>query len=209
MTPIEKAREKTEALHALGLQSITTFEELRDTWRRIVFEAHPDRNNGNEADLAEVNAAYDFLCQEYADSFQKARARDAMPGRPATRDREVDLSPDLEALCRAKLGEQVPGEPLDGASARTQTGAASVDHVPSAMRRRGRQLSYIIPTPLEKGPNRVALPAGELVNRRKVEPKVFRFVSPRDGSGTVEVPDEARASIFPGAKSVRIHFAGA
>jgi hypothetical protein len=78
--------------------------------------------------------------------------------------------------------------------------------VPHAVRRQGRQVSYLVPTPLAKGANRVAVPVGDLLDPRRVTSKLVRVNSARNGPGRVEVPDEVREALFPGARSVSIEF---
>ena len=56
--------------------------------------------------------------------------------------------------------------------------------------------------------NRVAVPVGDLLDPRRITSKLVRENSARNGPGRVEVPDEVREELFPGARSVTIEFGG-
>lgn len=192
------SKEKAQALKTLGLGYDATQDDIRSAWKRLAFEKHPDRNTGSHDELTAINTAYSELRNE------GAYTAPAHQRRPALRTQTVDISPDAEAICQSVLdkvnADLAPGE----VSEDTKVGRA--DHVPCSLRRRGRNLSYIIRTPLEEGSNRVALPTGALEHSRKVTPKVMTFNSTESGTGKVEVPEDIRATLFPGARSVRIHF---
>jgi hypothetical protein len=52
----------------------------------------------------------------------------------------------------------------------------------------------------------VAVPVGDLLDPRRVTSKLVRVTSARRGPGRVEVPDDVREALFPGARSVSIEF---
>ncbi len=90
------------------------------------------------------------------------------------------------------------------------TGAPHVphtNHLPYAIRQSGRRISYMVSAQIEKGVNRVAVPTGAFTDNRKVLPIIVRFKAPEEGIGTHNVSAATLADSFPGAKSVRIHFA--
>jgi hypothetical protein len=111
----------------------------------------------------------------------------------------------MRAACRALLDE---GAPALEAPQRGDGAQEARDHVPHAIRRQGRQVAYLVPTPLAKGSNRVAVPVGDLLDPRRITSKLVRVNSARQGPGRVEVPDDVREELFPGARSVSIEFGG-
>ncbi len=195
--------DRAKAIETLGVSENATPDEIRAAWRKLAFSLHPDRNDGEGDALAEVNAAYEYLRN---DNPATARPR---PGpmqraagyqrRPAVVTRIVELTPSEATACHGSLDAE-PKNPEQEVVAQ---------HVPATIRRKGRRLSYIVRSSLEVGSNRVALPAGELEGNRKVTPKVVTFSSAHRGPGRIVVPDQMRESMFPGAKSVSIHFEGA
>ena len=183
------------ALDDLGLTKIPTQTELRRVRRELMFALHPDRCPNSAADLARVNAAFETLLDKCVEDAGEQSSRPARP------NRGVRLAP-LEERAASECREL-----LRDAADPTENMSENHDHIPQTVRRRGRQLSYIIGTPLAQGVNRVAVPTGEFVDKRKILPKLLKFASRGDGSGTFEIPAETRSSLFPGARSVKIHFA--
>lgn len=183
------AQEKADALVTLGVPPSATETEIREAWRTLAFKTHPDRCNGSDTEFVRINAAYDVIRRNGHTPLENpTRSR-----RPAVQTRVVTLSPDVETLCREQLDDQA-----------TKGGAA--EHVASAVRRKGRRVTYIIRTPLSEGSNRVAVPTGELEDNRKIKPQVVTFASDTAGQGQVIVPEALRETMFPGARSVRILF---
>ncbi len=236
MNHINKLHERDEALQILGARKYATKEEIRAAWKRIASTTHPDLEGGSAEKFGQARCAYELLCdlsERYPrPQVQKPKTdlgRTASVGfgiaaklkRPRVVTRIVDVTIDAEAQCKALLGEKDDAADRDAktdnlnAEVCENDAAASVaevdpkDHVPQAIRRRGRRLSYIVTTPLGKGANRVALPTGELTHKSKVDPKMVNIESPTEGSGTYEVPEKVRSHLFPGANQVRIHFAEA
>ena len=183
-------QERAQALQTLGLSQQSNDDEIRAAWKRLALEMHPDRRPDGAEEFQRIRAAYDFL------------RKDQTPAQPANRlrprivTRIVDLSTATEALVDS-LGETPKERAADQNS----------DHVASAMRRKGRTVTYFIKTPLREGQNRVALPTGALEDNRKVMPKVLKFMSAHSGAGRIVVPDSVRTKMFPGARSVHIEFA--
>jgi hypothetical protein len=187
-----------EALRTLGLRQRASAAEVREAFRRLVFETHPDRQKGHEDEFARVREAYELLKDG---DPEKAAA----PMRPSLEPRVTEVSEAILAACRALLEEGAPAlaAPAPGADAE-----ATRDHVPTAIRRQGRQVAYLVPTPLAKGSNRVAVPVGDLLDPRRITSKLVRVNSARPGAGRVEVPDAVREELFPGARSVSFEFGG-
>ena len=190
---------RSEALQTLGLRPRASAGDVRDAFRRLVFETHPDRRKGHEDEFAKIREAYELL--KNGDS-----AATAAPARPSLEARVSEVSEAMREACRALLDEgcnalEAPEKAEDAREAR--------DHVPHAIRRQGRQVAYLVPTPLARGSNRVAVPVGDLLDPRRITSKLVRVNSARQGPGRVEVPDEVREELFPGARSVTIEFGGA
>jgi hypothetical protein len=186
---------RADALRALGLRPRASAEDVRQAFRKLAFETHPDRTKGHENEFARIREAYELL----REGDEKGTAA---PSRPALAPKVSEVSDELMAACRALLEDGVPAlEAPEGALA-TRTG----DHVPHAIRRQGRVVSYLVPTPLAEGSNRVALPVGDLQDPRRVTSQLVRVTSRHSGAGRVEVPDAVREELFPGARSVSIEF---
>ena len=114
--------------------------------------------------------------------------------RPTLKASEQEFDAKTQADCEALLVENE--EDSNG-------------HVPSAVYRMGRNLTYYVPTPLLKGRNAVALPTGMLSDARKTLPKLIAFDF-RDAPGSCfEIPAEACAQHFTGARQIQIRFANA
>lgn len=189
-------RGRSEALRILGLLPRASAEDVRSAFRRLAFETHPDRHAGHEDEFSKIREAYELL--KNGDT-----ATSASPARPSLETRVSDVPEAMQEACRAMLEEGAPAlespEPGDGPREER-------DHVPRAIRRQGRQVSYLVPTPLAKGTNRVAVPVGDLLDPRRVTSKLVRVTSARRGPGRVEVPDDIREALFPGARNVSIEF---
>jgi hypothetical protein len=186
---------RAEALRALGLRPRASAEDVRSAFRRLAFETHPDRHKGHEDEFARIREAYEMLRE--GDTVATAA-----PARPSLAPKVSEVSEALRAACRALLEEGAPAlEGPDGCE-----GRRGRDHVAHAIRRQGRVVSYLVPTPLAEGANRVALPVGDLLDPRRVTSKLVRVSSRQAGPGRVEVPDAVREELFPGARSVSIEF---
>ena len=224
LIPTEKAKNKAKALRTLGLRQFATQTEIRAAWRSLAMKVHPDRADGSNAEFAHAKTAYDYLCDPNNGASLSTEKRPepffAKHTRPQIETRTTELSQDAEIACKIVLGQQDNGaqheaSAKEAALVKNRAEPAgdritdSCDHVPNSIRRRGRQMSYLVNSPLEQGANRVALPTGDLVNRGQVPPKVMKFKSPKSGRGTIEVPSAMLAEFFPGAQSLRIHFLNA
>jgi hypothetical protein len=186
---------RADALRALGLMPRASAEDVRQAFRKLAFETHPDRTKGHEDEFARIREAYEML----REGDEKGTAA---PSRPSLAPKVSEVSDELMAACRSLLEEGAPAIVGPGGAAGERAG----DHVPHAIRRQGRVVSYLVPTPLAEGSNRVALPVGDLQDPRRVTSQLVRVTSRHHGPGRVEVPDDVREELFPGARSVSIEF---
>lgn len=226
MTPIERIRAKATALEALGLGHYATPVEIKEAWKRIAFDTHPDRNDTAHVAFAQAKAAYDFLREETRDlpgreaETAEAAPRKLRPGprlgaRPKVQTRTHALSPEATAACRALLDAAAKDDGsnvvyLVGDNGRSSAPRdKSTDHVPAVVHRCGRSLTYVVSGTLAEGKNRVALPTAILEGRAKVRPMILAFLASETGAGAIRVPDDIRSTLFPGAHKVEIRFASA
>ena len=189
-------RSRFDALRILGLAPQASSGDVRSAFRRLAFATHPDRAAGHDDEFARIREAYEML------RGGAEGPASAAPARPSLEVRVSVVPDETQAACRALLAEQTPALAGPGASL---TGADR-DHVPVAVRRKGRQVAYLVPTPLARGTNCVAVPVGDLDDPRRIISKLVRVNSARSGAGRVEVPDDVREAMFPGARSVSIEF---
>jgi hypothetical protein len=190
---------RAEALKTLGLLGWASADDIRAAFRRRAFETHPDRHAGKEEEFARVCAAYEVLRDRRATSVMA-------PVRPRTEVRVSSLPDEVMRRCREMLDEDMAPATATAPVAVGDMGDCR-DHVPTAVRRQGRRVAYLVTTPLAKGANRVAVPVGEFEDPRRITSKLVRVNSARRGPGRVDVPDEVREELFPGTRSVSIHFA--
>lgn len=201
MFPIERVAARTQAFKTLGVSSTATKSEIRKAYRMLAFELHPDRNPDGASAFSRIAEAYHFVCT-HADEFGISDEPEADPepqpaaprrvSRPSLKATETEFDARTQAECEAHLED---------------AGGAGAQHVPSAIYRVGRTLTYYVPTPLMKGRNEVALPTGMLSDTRKTLPRIVAFDF-RDTHGCMfEMPDEVCARHFPGARRIQIRFA--
>lgn len=189
--------QRIDYLKRLELPPEASDEDVRAAWRRLAFERHPDRGGSGVEDFARIRKAYEAL------RAAPARPRSVLRSRPRVEERVRDLPEDVLDLCRSVLRESARRAIED--TSRTVV----AEHVPTAVAHRGRQLSYIVRTPLGEGLNRIALPTGELEDNRGPRAKVVELAAKRAGWGLINVPETIRERLFPGARSVSIRFAQA
>lgn len=225
MTPIERTRERAAALQALGVGAHAGPDEIRDAWRRIAFERHPDHCGEGHESFARAKAAYDLLKKDHRYSksppgeLLRSRGRTkATPTVPAARPSvasRISLfgSEDL-AECHALLQRQTDLGTAIGAcdvqdlsdGAAKGEAMATTDHVPQSVLRAGRRLTFLVDARLERGANRIALPTALLEDSRKLRPIILTVLSSRAGEAEVSIPDDLAARMFPGARTVGIRF---
>ena len=198
MTPIEKARARSAALAVLGLGLHADADEIRQAWKRRAYATHPDRAQGTDDAFVQAKSAFDFLTGAASDfaMIQPVRPATATRPRPQQTHQASELTEAEQAACRDRLA-------ADGDGAGDGNGHG--DHVPFAQIRAGRDLTFLVGGSMAEGVNRVALPSTALGGRR-ARPVIARLRPLRAGSGDVLLPDDMRARLFPGARSVRIRF---
>lgn len=203
MEPVERINARADALAALGLDQTAGSDDIREAWRHIAFRAHPDHRNGDCTHFARAKEAYDFLRREGLTSIGKTTGG---PRRPKLRKRVIELeTTDIDA-CRMLLNTALTHNPDRNKPNPNPQGTSGADHVPDAVGFYGRHLTYFVPTPVQEGSNRVALPTSFLASVRRMKTEVLSFQSKDTGAGEVVIPETIAALKFPGAKSVRIKF---
>jgi hypothetical protein len=190
-------RSRFDALRLLGLAADASQRDVRAAFRRLAFATHPDRHAGQEDDFARVREAYEMLRDGGG-----AEASVARPVRPTVEVRVTLVPDEMQAACRALLDARALAAPGDDMS-EPQDG---IRHVPFALRRKGRQVTYLVPTSLRKGTNVVAVPVGELDDPRRIAPRIVRVTSNRPGPGVVDLAHDVVEPLFPGARGVSIEF---
>ncbi|MEM9031681.1 MAG: DnaJ domain-containing protein [Pseudomonadota bacterium] len=209
MSPSQDTRARSDALKTLGLHKGANLSEIRQAWRKIAFETHPDRNDGVFDGFVKAKAAYDLLCEAEKPAPQAPKpepakkpapkatrpVRPERPGarRPQANARSIAMTQEMLSACQALLdGDRLAGE--------------VTSHLPTTVERQGRSLTYIVLTKLGPGKNRIALPTSVLEDHRKVNPKIVSFNASAEGSKEIEIPQSLREKLFPGARSVHIRF---
>src|SRR6056297_1469605 len=193
-SPIERIRARSEAFQVLGLSESAAPGEIRAAWRRMAFEVHPDRTGGDYAHFMRAKEAYDLVRDDgesgaacaTGGTGQRFRTGVATPAgaRPRVATRRTPLALEAMEACRALLRETGGDPESDG-----EAGEAATEHLPEAIERHGRRLTYIVPTPLVEGLNRVALPTALLEDNRRVKPRILTVRAAQSGPCEVRVPE--------------------
>ncbi len=207
MSPIDRINSRNLAFETLGLSLSATRADLKRAYRKLAFSKHPDRNPEAGNEFARITEAYKYIC-DHADELGiqdvPEPANDPEPADVSVRPRRVSR-PSLKATEQEfDARAQADCEALLVACEEESNG-----HVPSAVYRMGRTLTYFVPTPLLKGRNAVALPTGMLSDARKTLPKLIAFEFRDAPGGCFEVPADTCERHFPGAREIRIRFASA
>ena len=84
--------------------------------------------------------------------------------------------------------------------------AFATHHLATRLYRKGRMLTYYVPTPAGSGLNQIALPTGDLVDSRRVSVMSYDVWSGDICGNVYDVPAQQCAKLFPGARSVQIRF---
>ncbi len=192
MTPIERVTTRGRALSTLGLSSTVSLEDVRVAYRNIARQRHPDLVAEDVSDFAEVNAAYDYIRKNAKELGIPERTHPSHPSvrRPSISATELDLTESDISECQTAL------EDYDCASS----------HVPVSIRRRGRNLTYIVKSQPNSGTNLIAVPTGALVDSRRVMPQLVSVKDSDIENGAYDVPANLCAELFPGAKAITIKF---
>ncbi|MFZ1728340.1 MAG: J domain-containing protein [Albidovulum sp.] len=193
MTPYQKAIDHADAAKLLGVPVAAERSEIRQAWKRRVLELHPDRGQGTNEEFVAVNHAYrqllDAVDTNGLPTGPHSRNTAGQPMRASVENRVEQISKAEQQRCR----ELLEGMGLSG-------------QVPTLIRRAGRSISYIFDEPTRAGVNHVAVLTGEMVDKRKIKPVHVEFVSAGMSKEIMEIPVDMRRELFPGTKSVRLHF---
>lgn len=192
MTPIERVARRSKALATLGLVGNPTKSEVRRVFRKLAFERHPDHGTGSPEEFARISDAYHFLSETAEDEATSVPKRPAPTvSRPAVQATETEFSESTLDACEAVLGKP---------------DTTFTRHITTRLYRKGRILTYFAPTAPAKGLNRIAIPTGELIDTRRTDIQVLEVWSGDIVGNAYDVPAQACARFFPGARAVQIRF---
>lgn len=233
MTPIEKSRAEEYAFQVLKVTQQAVHAEIRSAWRRRIVETHPDHNAGDDSKFQIVQAAYAVARGKATDAamsmlidaaqlgdpaaFANAAANlQSNPRRARVKTRVVFFDPKAASQASASSKEPVSVQ-LDGSAIQhvdgtalphaSGTADARDEHRVQRVRQKGRRVTYIIWNSVKSGSNEVSLPKGDFRRAGEGHEIALQFASDAEGAATVTIPAEQRAAHFPGAQSVRVHFA--
>lgn len=203
MSPIDRVASRNLAFETLGVSVGATRTDIRQAYRDLAFKKHPDKHPECGDEFSRITEAYRFVC-DHADELGITEAPEPAPeqksvaprrvSRPALQATEEEFDARTQEECEAHIEE---------------FGGAGTWHIAKAVYRMGRNLTYYVPTPLNKGRNEVVLPTGMLVDSRKSLPKIVAFDFRDATGGNFELPEDVCARHFPGARTIRIRFASA
>ena len=233
MTPIEKSRAEEYAFHVLKISQQSVKADIRAAWRRRIVETHPDHNGGDSSQFQLVQAAYDVAKGNGSQDAMTMLADAAQLGKPAavvetpanlqrnprrarvkTRVIIFDQQPTSQtpsAKPKKTVTVQLDGTTIEhfgDAGAHKAASAEALDeHRVQRVRQKGRRVTYIIWNAVKPGANEVLIPKGDFRRAGEGHEIALQFASNAEGAATVTIPEEQRAAHFPGAQSVRVHFA--
>ena len=189
MTPIERVSARSKALAILGLRGNPTKSEVRKMFRKLAFEKHPDQGNSTDEEFARISDSYHLLSEIAADDAPAAAATSL--SRPSVQPIETEFDEHTLDMCHDLLDEME---------------AFATHHLATRLYRKGRMLTYYVPTPAGSGLNQIALPTGDLVDSRRVSVMSYDVWSGDICGNVYDVPAQQCAKLFPGARSVQIRF---
>lgn len=193
MTPIERISARSKALSLLGITGNPSKSEIRQAFRRLAFEKHPDHGKGSPEEFSRISDAYTLLSADAEDAPAPRPLRPSAVSRPELRATETTFDADTVDLCDTLLAD---------------TDGEGLDHVATRLYRKGRILTYFVPTPPAKGLNRIALPTGDLEDTRRIRPRIVDVWHGDLAGNAYDVPPHIAAKTFPGARAVQIRFGG-
>src|SRR6056297_2432245 len=134
MSPIEKVTARSAALDALGLSGAASPEDIRNAWRRLVFNTHPDKMAGEATAFLTAKAAFEYLGGKDKTFGAPGKWEPAFEAGPAGAERHPRPRPGIVAQTET-LGKDdiasgralLENDPVEGAA----------DHVVEALRERG------------------------------------------------------------------------
>ena len=199
MSPIERVSLRAQAFSTLGLPATATKTDIRKAYKKLALEKHPDQHPECANEFSRITQAYQTVCENADDlgiadgpKHQTKPSPQRRVSRPTVSATETSFDEATIAECKAALKSECD----DGAT-----------HVATAVFRKGRYLTYFVPSPLAKGTNHVAVPTGMLHDTRHVMPKLLTFDHREAMGGYFEMPQNVCAEHFPGARQVQVRFA--
>ena len=123
------------------------------------------------------------------DVVPKGYIEDVVLGQVLTvvQETETTFSEDVLKSCKDLLGEE------GGLLATRQ-------------KRAGRKLTYTVPVRLLANMNKVAMPTGDLFDKRRIKPILLDVPATEISGGSYIVPESHLEKCFPGARRVEIRF---
>lgn len=185
MTPFERVKIRSKALETLGVSGNPSKTEIKKAFRKLAFEKHPDRGTGTHEEFALISDAYQLLYDSAADD-NPPPADTADPSfrvsRPSAKLSETAFDHETVSACHALLDD------LEVTGAR---------HAATRLARKGRMLTYIVPGRPADGLNKVALPVGDLIDRRRVQLDIIDIWSGDLCGDVYDVPAQDLRAVIP------------
>lgn len=201
MTPIDRVAQRAQAFTVLGVAASASRDDIRQAYRKLAFDKHPDRSPETSAEFAKITEAYQFVTAHAAelgidDGTTRAPAANSTSSprrvsRPSLQASQKKFGRVTIVECQKLLEEE--GEPGGW-------------HVATEVYRVGRNLTYYVPSRLEKGRNEIAFPTGMLTDSRRPMPRIIAIDSSEAPGGFYKMDQETCAEHFPGARSIQIRF---
>lgn len=202
MTPIDRVTQRAQAFTVLGVAASASRDDIRQAYRKLAFDKHPDRNPETSEEFARITEAYQFVTDHAdelgivePDAHERAANSTSTPRpgvkRPTLQASQKKFGPVTIAECQKLLEDE--GEP-------------GAWHVATEVYRVGRNLTYFVPSKLEKGRNEIAFPTGMLADSRRPMPRIIAIDSSEASGGFYKMDDDICAEHFPGARSIQIRF---
>lgn len=208
MSPIDRVAQRARAFTVLGVSASATVDDIRQAYRKLAFDKHPDRNPECSEEFARIAEAYRFISDNAAELGIKAAPAANRSAEPAVTPRTVSrprINPRIKAT-----ETTFDNETLDECQALLDAeGGPGTLHVATAVYRVGRNLTYYAPTGLAPGRNEIVVPTGMLNDSRRVLPKIIAFEAVEATGGLFQMDLSECEEHFPGARSIKIRFAQA
>ncbi len=213
MTPIDRVAQRAQAFTVLGVAATASRNDIRQAYRKLAFDTHPDHSPETTAEFVRITEAYRFV----TDNADELGIKDDIVNEPQPAAKSEPARPQQSVSPRKVSRPQVQAsetnfeqEELDECQALLDDeGGPGTLHLSTAVYRVGRSLTYFVPTALAKGRNEVAVPTGMLMDSRRVMPRIIAFDASEASGGYFEMDSETCAEHFPGARAIQIRFATA
>ena len=195
MSPFDRVRAKYKAKSVLGVDENASQAEIRRAYKKQVFSHHPDHEDGSDEELRAINEAYELLLRD-APKSEPVQRSSIKPSRVSMRTMQAPRVTVIDEVTLARGRAILADTPTDDAA----------DHIATVIRQEGRKLTFLVPSRLTEGRNRVAVPADVLASKTSLATKVITFRTSNAGRGQIRVPDERVKMDFSGAHEVVIQF---